>query len=142
MTFECCISQSLFTKSIVFILSCFIHSCWPGFSLFKKTKKTNQCLLLPYSSFTTWFDTGLCFSPGLLRISSSCRLLKLDTPRDFTSPASLQASRACPMWKKEGFTLHFDQNGNFMCPKDHCQSSSLLTSSTCKQLELVNLFCN
>lgn len=39
--------------------------------------------------------TGLCFSPGLLRISSSWRLLKLDTPIDFASPASLQASIAC-----------------------------------------------
>lgn len=43
----------------------------------------------------TWFDTGLCLRPGLFSSSSSCLRLKLETPRDLTSPASLQASKAC-----------------------------------------------
>lgn len=42
----------------------------------------------------TWLDTGLCLRPGLFRSSSSCLRLKLETPRDLTSPASLQASKA------------------------------------------------
>ena len=43
----------------------------------------------------TWLDTGLCLRPGLFSSSSSCLRLKLETPRDLTSPASLQASKAC-----------------------------------------------
>lgn len=43
----------------------------------------------------TWLDTGLCLRPGLFSSSSSCLWLKLETPRDLTSPASLQASKAC-----------------------------------------------
>lgn len=45
--------------------------------------------------WVTWLDTGLCLRPGLLSSSSSCLRLKLETPRDFTSPVSLQASKAC-----------------------------------------------
>lgn len=51
----------------------------------------------------TWLDTGLCLRPGLLSSSSSCLRLKLETPRDFTSPASLQASNAC--WREKNHTL-------------------------------------
>ena len=42
----------------------------------------------------TWLQTGLYLSPGLFRIFSSCLWLKLDTPMDLVSPASLHFSRA------------------------------------------------
>ena len=42
----------------------------------------------------TWLQTGLYLSPGLFRIFSSCLWLKLDTPMDLASPASLHFSRA------------------------------------------------
>ena len=42
----------------------------------------------------TWLQTGLYLSPGLFRIFSSCLWLKLDTPMDLASPASLHVSRA------------------------------------------------
>ena len=41
----------------------------------------------------TWLQTGLYLSPGLFRIFSSCLRLKLDTPMDLASPASLHFSR-------------------------------------------------
>ena len=39
-------------------------------------------------------QTGLYLSPGLFRIFSSCLWLKLDTPMDLVSPASLYFSKA------------------------------------------------
>ena len=48
------------------------------------------------SRLLTWLQTGLYLSPGLFRIFSSCLWLKLDTPMDLVSPASLHFSRA---WK-------------------------------------------
>ena len=42
----------------------------------------------------TWLQTGLYLSPGLFRILSSCWWLKLDTPMDLVSPASLHFSKA------------------------------------------------
>jgi len=42
----------------------------------------------------TWLQTGLYLSPGLFRIFCSCLWLKLDTPMDLVSPASLHFSRA------------------------------------------------
>ena len=39
-------------------------------------------------------QTGLYLSPSLFRIFSSCLGLKLDTPMDLVSPASLHFSRA------------------------------------------------
>ena len=42
----------------------------------------------------TWLQTGLYLSPSLFRIFSSCLWLKLDTPMDLVSPASLHFSRA------------------------------------------------
>lgn len=72
----------------------------PDLNVFLEFARTNV--------LCTWFDTGLCFSPGLLRISSSCRLLKLDTPSDFTSPASLQASKALNTRKAGSRKLDFE----------------------------------
>ena len=46
------------------------------------------------SRLLTWLQTGLYLSPGLFRIFSSCLWLKLDTPMDLVSPASLHFSRA------------------------------------------------
>ena len=45
-------------------------------------------------SCSPWLQTGLYLSPGLFRIFSSCLWLKLDTPIDLVSPASLHFSRA------------------------------------------------
>lgn len=42
----------------------------------------------------TWLHTGLYLSPGLFRIISNCLELKLDTPMDLVSPASLHFSMA------------------------------------------------
>lgn len=96
--------------------------------LFRNSAFPRTCIYLQ----VTWFDTGLCFSPGLFKISSSCRLLKLDTPRDFTRPASLHASRAYTEWgeKYKHLTLHFELRWLFytLLP-----GSGLLNSSTCMQ---------
>lgn len=56
---------------------------------------------LKRSVWVTWLDTGLCLRPGLFSSSSSCLRLKLETPRDLTSPASLQASKAC--WEEKNY---------------------------------------
>ena len=47
-----------------------------------------------WAKLLTWLQTGLYLSPGLFRIFSSCLWLKLDTPMDLVSPASLHFSRA------------------------------------------------
>ena len=52
----------------------------------------------------TWLQTGLYLSPGFFRIFSSCLWLKLDTPMDLVSPASLHVSRA---WGAGVVSSHF-----------------------------------
>lgn len=48
----------------------------------------------------TWLRTGLYLRPGLFRIFSRSLWLKLETPIDFTKPASLHNSMACRRWWK------------------------------------------
>lgn len=109
--------------------------------------------------FHTWLETGLCFSPGLFRMSSSCLRLKLDTPRDLVSPASLQASNAwqilktfsecSPSIKTHDFlpgsppTWHTDHSGNRCTSRSHLWGKTHLLAETqtlihYKQLDLLS----
>ena len=54
----------------------------------------------------TWLQIDLYLSPSLFKIFSSCLWLKLDTPMDLASPASLHFSRA---WEGEVVNNYVEQ---------------------------------